>query len=320
MVVVNEAQNLVYVTAAGNLLFAVDGANDSPLALLTMPGSVTNNLFERRIAIHNATGRVYVRSADFPAPSRLIIVDGKRTSPTFNTIVAQLTLGREDGSGDIAVDQSGNRVVVTSNSDFQTAVINALTDTVVNTVPAVMTRFRIGINPVNHRAFVTGGVGFIQAIDLATGALQSTIGTGAEVLFPLFDPTTHVAYVPSTTTSSTVGRYDESGALGSVTGLPHGVGRLPVHRAKRGDQPSLRGERGCHRRRHERRAARVRLRYRRLDPFGDRERARRHLPVLGSASTRRRTRSTSAISRTVPRSRAASRSSTAPTTRRRRPT
>ena len=51
MVVVNEAQNLVYGTAAGNLLFAVDGANDSPLALLTMPGSVTNNLFERRIAI-----------------------------------------------------------------------------------------------------------------------------------------------------------------------------------------------------------------------------------------------------------------------------
>ena len=118
---------------------------------------------------------MYLRSADFPAPSRLIIVDGKRTSPTFNTIVAQLALGREDGSGDIAVDQSGNRVVVTSNSDFQTAVINALTDTVVNTVPAVMTRFRIGINPVSHRAFVTGGVGFIQAIDLATGALQSTI-------------------------------------------------------------------------------------------------------------------------------------------------
>ena len=168
MVVVNEAQNLVYVTAGGNLLAVIDGANDSPLALLTMPASVTNNQFERRIAIHDTTGRVYLRSAEFPAPSRLIIVDGKRTSPTFNTIVAQLALGREDGSGDIAVDQTGNRVVVTSNIDFRTTVIDALSDTVVNTIPAVMTRFRIGINPLNHRAFVTGGIGFIQAIDLAS--------------------------------------------------------------------------------------------------------------------------------------------------------
>ena len=103
------SDNLIY-AAAGAVLHAVDGTNDTRVAQIVLAGSASTGSLDSRVLIHRGTGRVYVRLGSFPNPSNLVVVDGKRGSATINTIVTTINLGRENGSAFMAVDEASNRL------------------------------------------------------------------------------------------------------------------------------------------------------------------------------------------------------------------
>src|SRR5262249_36450185 len=223
--VVNESATLVYAVSGSNL-FAIDGATDTRLATIALPAGATTGAIDQRLAVHKGTGHVYVRVSEFPNSSRLVIVDGNRSSATFNTILTMLALGREDGTTMVAVDETANRVIATSKSDLKSTIIDAVTNAIVGTVAATQPRTRIAIDPIHHRAYVLGGIGFIQAIDLATGVQQGSVPVGVEQSFPAVNTIAHTAYVPQTGTSTAIALVDQTGQIGTVTGMPHGDGRM----------------------------------------------------------------------------------------------
>lgn len=124
------------------------------------------------------------------------------------------------------MDQIANRVITTSDIDLKSTVVNATTNVVVGTIPSSQDTFRIAVNTSSHRAYVSGGVGLVQAIDLATGTLVATIPTGGEMAFPIVNTSTHVAYVPRTTLTTGVAIFNQTGEIGMVSGIPHGDGRF----------------------------------------------------------------------------------------------
>ncbi len=135
---VNVTSNLVYATSNGNRLTAVDGATNTLLALIPMPGLITSSLsFSERLAINGITGRVYVQSSDVLSPGKVIVVDGDRSSSNFNTVLTAITVGRDSNS--ILVDEGLNRILTTSIFDFGTygtTIIDGATNAVIATVPA----------------------------------------------------------------------------------------------------------------------------------------------------------------------------------------
>ena len=223
-VIVNDANNLIYANS-GTSLFVVDGTTDTRIATLTLPASSTFGALDTRLAVHKATGHLYVRVAEFPAASRLVVVDGNRTSPTFNTIKTTLAVGREDNNTMVAVDQAANRVITTSRADLKSTVIDATTNAVIGTISATQPVTRVAIDAVHHRAYVAGGLGFVQAIDLATGTEHALIPTGVEMTFGPVSSINHTAYIPQTGLTTAVSRIDQSGLVGTVA-LPHGDGRM----------------------------------------------------------------------------------------------
>src|SRR5262249_5309250 len=160
--------------------------------------------------------------------SRLAVIDGTRASPTFNTILTTLSLGRENFNTRLMVDEAANRVITLSPIDYQISVINATTSAIVGTIQLKQAPLNLALNTQLHRAYASSLVGFVTAVDLATGTAQATIPTGAEMTFPALDPANHGVWVPFTATGTGVRRINETGVIGSLQTLPHTDGRVPA--------------------------------------------------------------------------------------------
>ncbi len=222
---VNESSNLVYATAVGNNLNAIDGATNTLLANIPMPALITGTRsFDEKIAIHIGTGRVYVQSQDIVSTGKVVVVDGDRASPNFNTVVATIDVGRAINAGDILVDEALNRVVSTSFIDFKTSIIDATTNTVVSSIPSTQAPSGAALNRITHRLFIANQPNFVQKVDLNTAALEATVVTAAAAEIGAVNPNTHLYYVGRTTDTATVQVFDKSGEVGGVAGLPHGAG------------------------------------------------------------------------------------------------
>jgi YVTN family beta-propeller protein len=224
-VIVNDAANLVY-SVSGTALNAVDGATDTRIAGITLPASGSVGTAGARLAVHKGSGHVYVRVSEFPAASRLVIIDGNRASPTFNTIQAQLVLDREDGTTFVLVDELANRVITGSKSELKTTVVDAITNAVVGTVSSAQSVSRATIDTFHHRAYLSGAIGFVQAVGLAAATSQAVLPVGVEVIGGAVDPATHLTYVSTTGATSSIALMNELGAIGSVFALPHTNGRF----------------------------------------------------------------------------------------------
>ncbi len=220
--VVNPSSNLVY-AVSGSSLYAIDGASNTRLALITLPGSAAQGNLDTRLAVHNATGHVYARLAEFPGISRLAVVDGNRSSATFNTILTLLPIGREDGQTMVRVDQTANRVITTSRSDLRTTIVDALDHSIVAAVQSTLPPTRITLDPAHNRAYVTGGATIIRSIDVTTG-LQQIVPVAAEMGYVAVDPISHTGFVAQTLTGAAVARVNENGPAGNVV-LAHSDGR-----------------------------------------------------------------------------------------------
>ena len=226
-VAVNEASNLVYATSNNNRLTAIDGATNSLLALIPMPGLIVTQLvsLNERLAINRITGRVYVQSADFPSPAKVIVVDGDCLSPAFNTVLTTVTVGR-DGSS-ILVDESLNRVLASSIFDFGTfgtTIIDGATNTIVASIPARDWCNDATLDRVSHRAYTATRFFVAQKIDVANASLIGTTLTGAEAGFGVVNPNNHLFYTPRIVQHTDILSIDPNGTTGAITGLPHGNG------------------------------------------------------------------------------------------------
>jgi YVTN family beta-propeller protein len=222
-VIVNENANLIYATANGNRLNAIDGATDSLLALIDMPGTINSVNFDMRMAVNRVTGRVYVRSNESPAPDKLMVVDGKRSSSTFNTVLAAIEVGRWGYS--VAVDESLNRVITNSFWDLRTFIVDGSTNTVMRVIPSMQTPSDVALNRVTHRAYVANQLNSVQVIDVANNRLMATVTTATELGGAVINPANHLLYFALTTGTSGMRTVDKNGNLGTVTGFPTTAGR-----------------------------------------------------------------------------------------------
>ena len=85
-----------------------------------------------------------------------MVVDGKKTSPTFNQVVSTQTLGRENGNTIVAIDEAANRLVTTSTIDHETHILDATNHDLLNTIESTQNAVRASIDLQTHRAYVTG--------------------------------------------------------------------------------------------------------------------------------------------------------------------
>ena len=222
-VIVNENANLVYATGQGNLMRAIDGATDTALAAIAMPGLISTAAFEN-IALHTWTGRVYVKTSDSSTPAKLVVVDGDRLSPTFNTVLAAINVGRA-GGGDVVVDESLNRIITTSLVDKKTSIVDGASNAVIATIPSTQSPSDVAIDPVSHRAYVANQLNFVQEIDVSGATLTATILTAAEAGLGVVNPVNHLFYTTRTVDTTDLPIFNKCGLAGVVTGQPHNSGR-----------------------------------------------------------------------------------------------
>jgi YVTN family beta-propeller protein len=221
---VDEASNLVYATSNMNRLTAVDGTTDSLLALIPMPGLIAT-LLNERLAINRVTSRVYVQSDEVLSPGKVIVVDGDRLSLSFNSVLAEINVGRNSNS--ILVDEGLNRVITASIFDFGTfgtTIIDGATNAVVGTVPANDWCFDAALNRVTHRVFTAARIFVAQKIDVASALLEATTVTGASAGFGVVNPNNHLLYTSRVVQHTDILSIDRNGTPGAIAGLPHGNG------------------------------------------------------------------------------------------------
>ena len=224
-IAVNDIDNVIYAVGT-TTLHAIDGATDTRVATIPLAASASAGNLDTRLGIDRSNGRVFVRLGGFPNPSNLVIVDGKKTSPDYNKILTTVNLGRENGSATMAVDETGHRVIATSPQDLRAHIIDATNPnaSIVATIMSTQPASRVTINPTTRRAYLSGLIGFIKVVDMATASTVTDVHVGTEEFGLAIDPTTHSAYVSETGLGTAVRRLAETGILGSVP-LPHVDGR-----------------------------------------------------------------------------------------------
>lgn len=226
-VVVNEPSNLVYATSNNNRLTAIDGATNSLLALIPMPGLIDTQLISlnERLAVNRLTGRAYVQSRDFPSPAKVIVVDGDRLSPTFNTVLTTVTVGREGNS--LLVDESLNRILTSSIFDFGTygtTIIDGATNAIIASIPAADWCFDSALDRVSHRAYVATRLFIVQKIDVTSASLTAATLTGGEAGSGVVNPNNHLLYTSRVVQYTDILTVDQNGTPGPINALPHGNG------------------------------------------------------------------------------------------------
>jgi len=223
-VIVNEAENMIYATAGGNRLNAIDGYTGT-VTVIPMPALIGGGAFDERLAVNRLTGRVYVRSNDLLTSGKVIVVDGSRGSPTFNTVLASIDVGRASGTVGLVVDEDFNRILTTSVVDLRTDIIDGASNTVVAQILSKQIPSAMALNTVTHRAYVASQPNLVQAIDVASNALAFTVVTGAELGGGALSPADHRLYFALNNATAGVRWVDKNGTLGNVSGLPTTSGR-----------------------------------------------------------------------------------------------
>jgi uncharacterized repeat protein (TIGR01451 family) len=222
-IAVNDIDNLVF-AVANTQLIAVDGATDTVMSSLGLGAPANSGQVNTRIAIHRARGKVFVRANEYPNPSRLFIVDGKRGSVTFNQISTTLAIGRETGQTTMAIDEAQDRLVLTSAADLKTTIVNTATNAWLADVLSNQPSVRVTVDPQSHRAYVAALIGYIQVIDLVTPGVIAVVPVGVEIFGIAANPSTHTAFIASTGVGTTIATVGEAGQTGTVA-LPHVKGR-----------------------------------------------------------------------------------------------
>jgi YVTN family beta-propeller protein len=224
---VNEGENLVYATSATTptKVIMLDGVTNAITNIPLPAGPPLAFTSDERLAINTATEQVYLQSNEQVGTGHVIVVDGKRSSATFNAVVANIPVGRTANSGDIVVDEGLNRIVVTSFFDMRTTIIDGATNSIAAIFTSTQIPSDVAVNRVTHDAYVANQLNFVQAINITSGSLEATVVTGAETGLGVVNPNNHLFYVPRTVDTTDIRVFDRDGVEGAVSGSPNGSGR-----------------------------------------------------------------------------------------------
>ena len=216
-IIINATSNTIYAGRLNaNSLQAIDGVTNTFTTNINLPGTLSGALGEQ-VAVNSTTERVYANLSN----GTLAVIDAKRTSQTFNTVLANIPivgLGTE-----VAVDEGLNKIVVTSNT-FKTSIVDGATNTIVATTEGNLSSTDVAINPNTHRAFVGHTFYTTQAINLNNNSFTN-IGTVSEIGEGIVNQNNNSFYMPFTSSTSGVRFLNQNDNLGSVTGTPHNLGR-----------------------------------------------------------------------------------------------
>jgi hypothetical protein len=213
--VVNEAANLVFATStipgSPNMqVYAIDGGTNA-LAVVPTPYPMRFGPNDERMAVHEATGKIYIRLAD-----KVVIFDGQRGSPTRNTVITSVNVGLEAGTTDIAIDQELGLVITVGSVAFQADIISVASNALVETIPLNTTPTDVAIDPLTHRAFVSGFSGYLLEIDMTTQEAESVIPVYVESGSVLINPLLNKAYAGLFSSTAQLIKISGAGAEGPV--------------------------------------------------------------------------------------------------------
>ena len=222
VIAVNEVSNTIYAGLNGSFgdgtsyIQAIDGTTDTFTRNINTPGGVVGN-FGELIAVNSASERIYAILSN----GSLAVIDGKRTSPTFNTVLSNVP---GEFSGEVVVDEGLNKIVVTSNTS-KTSIINGATNTVAATTQGNFSSADVAINPITHRAYIAYVFCTTQAINLNDNS-YTNIETTLELGEPIINPNNNFVYLPRNGAVSDIGFLNPNDVIGAVSGTPHGLGRF----------------------------------------------------------------------------------------------
>ncbi|MEO8679774.1 MAG: Ig-like domain-containing protein [Vicinamibacterales bacterium] len=217
---INAATNLIYVygTATSVRINVVDGNTDTLITQLSTGRVFRSGSAEDRIVIHHGTGRVLVRT-----PDEVLVFDGLKGSPTFNSMIAAVGVGTETGNTDLVLDEAAGVLGTISNFSQKMAFIDV---TAAMPTATFVANPRSGageltVDPVHHRfyAALPGTVQEITALTAATAATTAQVSIFPEAAAILLNPVTNRAYLTNTTVGTGILRMAGSGSLGPVAGI-----------------------------------------------------------------------------------------------------
>ena len=213
--IVNPSANLVYASSVSTTLFAIDGADDTLLTTIAGVPSITTN---ESLAINKNTGRIYA------AGSLLAVIDGNRTSPTFNTLLT--TVNIVNGQG-IVVDENLNKIALALQSPAgNTIIVDGATNMIAATIIGQIAPSDVAINPATNQIFVANQLFNVQRISLTNNSLIATIPTGADAGEGVVSSLNNFYYSPRAANITDIPFFNANGIAGTVSGLPHNNGRF----------------------------------------------------------------------------------------------
>jgi len=189
--VINTSTNQViaYVPTGGNIPYGVCVNNNGNRAYTVHGGSFN-------VSVINTTTNMLIGTigsplaygiAVNPSGSRVYVCDGNNSNiivinTLTNLIVATIPLGSLTGPLGICVSQNGSRIYV-SNVNSSISVINAASNTLINTISVPGFHYGICVSPNGSRLYVTGYNGnTVSVINTSNYNIVNTISVGADPL------------------------------------------------------------------------------------------------------------------------------------------
>jgi hypothetical protein len=216
-VAVNESSNQIFAaTNDGSSQFQLNVIDGATLAVATVATTQPMRFgqADERLVVHDASSKVFMRLG-----SSVVVIDGKRGSPTRNTVLAVIPVGADQNVADIAIDQQLGRVITTGQFDYRADIIDVATHALVRTVPLPIGGTDVAVDPVRHVGFVSTLLTSVVEVDLLGASVDTVIPVFVESGGPIVNPVTNRTYVTGTSQASGIGVVSGAGPLGTIGGI-----------------------------------------------------------------------------------------------------
>jgi YVTN family beta-propeller protein len=218
-IIVNDVSNTIYAVRNGVAsVQAIDGVTDALTTSIALPGNVGGFTGES-VAINRQTERVFMSLIN----GSVSVVDAKRSSPTFNQALTNIVIPNA-GSGEVAVDESTNKIVVGS-FNLRTTIIDGATNTIAATTFGNLSSSDVAINSNTDRAFVAYQLSVLQIVNL-TNNTHTNVALAADVGEGIINPANNFYYFGRVLTDTDLAYLDTTDNMQAIGGLPHNFGRF----------------------------------------------------------------------------------------------
>ena len=211
-IAINVDTNRIYVVSQGGKLAVIDGANDSLVTNVPLPGppgavavdpvrnrvyvslpslnavavmdGATNTLIQQplptggtgstAVAVNPVTHRVYVANR---GSNSVTIIDG-------DAFAVMTTVGVGSAPSTISVNPATNKIYVLNYFSQYLSVIDG-SDNTVKSIELSRVPNSLALNPVTNRVYVSAIFGFLMVIDGDTDAVLTSVKTGSLDVYPV---------------------------------------------------------------------------------------------------------------------------------------